>query len=413
MECRLFNCTVEPDMEVYNFQTDIVFNGTPIIITINGQQYVFPPGTVTLPPPGPGGVYTIESCQGTITGTNPNQVMLEYAQAQAQCENDGVPPGGYSPPPAPPPSPIMNDQVSKSIPVECEPPSEISFSGSLPAYMALEIEPPTLYLSAGIFSGTSKTDANNRAQQYLDDFVANAIANNLFVCGEFENTEQSVSCPDGESDANNTNIPIDEFGISVVNGTVIAAAGYYTSAESQEAADASALEAAQSRFDALTGDSTIDCQPGCEIDVDFTLETNCGSMPNPPFSNVELGLPADWGVFPVISGVSEVRFTCTSPTLKTWKISGGRYGFGDDAYIGWEKSPLWPNIPSVSVGGVPQSIVTATFGEDDEEYWKFDTVSGVCEFQTDACSPVEVIIVVEPDDSALSFRPIILIAVPT
>ena len=187
--CVSLPCSNQSDLTIYSLQTGIQFtNNTAISIIVEcpaGSTCVGFPKTVTYPPgtfvfnqpdpnPPSGTVLRLNGCLGAVTRIVPadataadiaalvREIIQEAAEQQAQCDTiDSNPP---------PITPVLNDARSQVI--DCDEGEGTVFTGTLPSYITLDGGTNTFTINAGIFAGTSKSDANSKASAFLASFIA-------------------------------------------------------------------------------------------------------------------------------------------------------------------------------------------------------------------------------------------------
>lgn len=109
--CIGISCPVEfEDLQIYNLQTNIIFNTEPITVTVPcpaGWQCVstltvtYPPGTFVIPDDGSFGA---QGCLSFIAASSAGELFSLLAAQQAYCDAVSNPPGDWTPPSESPPS---------------------------------------------------------------------------------------------------------------------------------------------------------------------------------------------------------------------------------------------------------------------------------------------------------------------
>ena len=281
--CEPYICVdPSPDIERYNLQTNLVFSGVPLSIPItcppgyncNGTTVVLPPGDPNFPENPPNEPYHIEGCLSTIIGLSREATLAEFARQQAICDTIVTPPPQppYFPP-QPPVTTYTNDAVYFSHP--CTAPDLLSYIGTLPAWISIDTATSRLVGAAGTFAATTKALANANAQAALNAFANAGVSSGALDCrGQYQNTLQESCCGADYVDVNNYSAAIDGTGIYSSGGCSYASPGYFFSNDSQAAADALALAAAQARHDALLAGEQVNCVHECLLMTWTRSETN-------------------------------------------------------------------------------------------------------------------------------------------
>lgn len=132
--------------------------------------------------------------------------------------------------------------------------------------------------------------------------------------------------------------------------------------------------------------------PTCSTEMVVTATTNA-SQDYPAIPGVppwEFGSQIASG-FPVPT-FGSITLTFRSPTLKTWKISGGGPFNASGTLVRWYEVFSFPVAPTMTIGGVPVSFVDTIV--NGAHFWVpsgGDPEDGVT-FTTDACSDVVVFV---------------------
>ncbi len=215
ISCETRTCRIvfPPDVEVYSIQDRLIFNTDPLSFIVDCPPgHTCPPGTfpkiVTYPrgtfvypdPNNPGFPIFISmtGCQSVVTRILPanssaalvnstvQEVIALIAQQQAECD---------SVQPPPPPTPHFTN-ATVYAPFDCDDCEVIDYVGNLPWYITIDDANGRLVLVAGLIASDTQASANAQAQQILDDFVADAIDDDLLSCISCEITTSSP-LPDG------------------------------------------------------------------------------------------------------------------------------------------------------------------------------------------------------------------------
>lgn len=195
-ECKEQGECLQFDLVFYNLNGNKVYSNVDMIFTVtcpDGTSRVVnvPSGTVnfTLPfPPDYTGEYPplVLGCSqgGNIVRTIPSGstqeeidvivegMISECAQAIAEASVDCS---------STSPTQFENEEVYFLHP--CEEPAELAFSGSLPAWITLDVANSRLVGAAGMFTGNTQSEANLVAQHAIDDFGNIALNEETLTCG--------------------------------------------------------------------------------------------------------------------------------------------------------------------------------------------------------------------------------------
>lgn len=228
--CKLVNCQSGTDVTTYSLQDALFFNGVSLSFIVECPEgFVCPPGTfprtVTFPPgtfdfpyppnppPGQPIILQLMGCQSLVQRILPagssfaaiqaaaNEIIMEVAAQQAQCDsfppeppNPGTPPGPQPPHPPPPGGgsppnnpvpPFMNQRVACLL-TACPGDLTLTLIKSFPSWITFVQDVGLgfgqLVGAAGTFGGTTQAAANAIAQGILNDLCATAFSAGYVVC---------------------------------------------------------------------------------------------------------------------------------------------------------------------------------------------------------------------------------------
>ncbi len=200
-ETRTCPFAFPPDVETYSLQDRLIFNDQPLSFIVDcptgsicppgtwPRVITYPPGTFVFPDPvNPGFPYfiSLQGCQSVVTRSLPatatpaqvlaaaQEVIQAVAAQQAECDAIGEPP---------PPNPIpqfVNVETYASFP--CEECEVIDYDGILPWYITIDRDNDRFVLAAGLLSADSLVSANTQAQDLLNGFVDQSVADGKVTC---------------------------------------------------------------------------------------------------------------------------------------------------------------------------------------------------------------------------------------